>query len=202
MALTLCSLPMFLKSDLGEIEMFSAILVRRSEEWDGADWPASGGPIVIGTDMRPKRQPRPCAAPVGPSSSTAIGPIRQMKQPSHTPISSTITTSVEKSRANGMQAVAMPMKKKAACCIWTRLTPGMSATLPHTRRLTPDVTPTHMTRISGLAAGITSRVCFTCDTRTTPGWGARSLVPDARETSPDWPKHTKSGVGNKGSPFL
>ena len=44
--------------------------------------PAAGGPIVIGTDISPSKNPKPWAAPAGPSKSKAMGPNRQTKHPS------------------------------------------------------------------------------------------------------------------------
>ena len=115
----------------------------------------------MGNEAIPRRQPIPWAAPEGPRRSKAIGPSRQMKQPSDIPITRVRKMSTPKWDAKGMQAVATPRTTKAPCCMRIRLTCGISATFPKRSREKPDVAPMHMTRISPLESGNTSCVCFT-----------------------------------------
>ena len=53
--------------------------------------PAIGGPIVIGMEKSPKRDPIAWLAPLEPQRSNAIGPKRVTKQPSKRPIIQQIT---------------------------------------------------------------------------------------------------------------
>lgn len=47
--------------------------------------PATGGPTVSGIEQKPKRKPIACDAPLCPTTSNAIGPNNEMKQPSNKP---------------------------------------------------------------------------------------------------------------------
>ena len=123
--------------------------------------PASGGPIVMGTEKILNIHPRACDAPSSPTRSKAIGPKRQMNSPSHRPISRHITTKVVKVPANGMHKEVMPRKNNAACCRRTRLTQRTSASRPNTILATPDVMPMNMGSRFPLDAGKTSFVCWT-----------------------------------------
>lgn len=123
--------------------------------------PARGGPAVMGKDAIPRRHPIPWAAPAGPSKSKAIGPMRQIKQPSEMPITKVRKINTPKWLANGMQAVAIPSRRKEVCCILMRLMLGRSATLPKMSREIPEVAPIHITRTSPFASGKTSFECLT-----------------------------------------
>lgn len=48
--------------------------------------PATGGPVVMGTEKRPSRDPMAWLAPPAPHRSKAMGPIRVTKQPSKRPM--------------------------------------------------------------------------------------------------------------------
>lgn len=54
--------------------------------------PAMAGPNVRGMEHMARRHPMACEAPAGPTMSKAMGPRREMKQPSKRPIPSTTTT--------------------------------------------------------------------------------------------------------------
>ena len=48
--------------------------------------PATGGPVVMGMEKRPSREPMAWLAPWAPHRSKAMGPIRVTKQPSKRPM--------------------------------------------------------------------------------------------------------------------
>lgn len=94
--------------------------------------------------------------------SKAIGPSRQMKRPSHNPITKQMTTSATKLSAKGMHIVVTPSNRKAPCCIWTRLRHLQSDASPKNMRETPDVMLMHIGSRFPSDPGKMSLVCLTC----------------------------------------
>lgn len=90
-------------------------------------------------------KPMACEAPLGPTRSNAMGPMRQTKIPSQMPMTRQITMRLAKLLAKGMHIVVMPRTANAICCMWMRFTDLISATFPNIIRATPDVILKHMT---------------------------------------------------------
>ena len=123
--------------------------------------PASGGPTVMGREKMAKRKPSACEAPFSPTRSKAMGPSRQMKRPSQSPITRQMTIRISKWEAKGMQAVLIPNNINATCCMCTRLTQLTSAKIPNRMRETPDVTLMHIGSRFPSDPGNMSSVCLT-----------------------------------------
>lgn len=71
-----------------------------------------GGPTVMGTDIRPNKKPMAWDMSLAPTSSKAIGAMRQMKQPSNSPISRSTAISPPKILQSGIIMDMTPMTKK------------------------------------------------------------------------------------------
>lgn len=69
------------------------------------------GPKVRGIEHKARRHPMACEAPLGPTMSKAMGPRREMKQPSKRPIPSTMTMKNAKWLAAVRTIVREPMQK-------------------------------------------------------------------------------------------
>ena len=76
-----------------------------------------GGPDIIGMENIPNKKPSACEAPLSPTRSKAIGPRKQIKRPSQSPMMSVITMRPTNELEKGMQRVVAPITKKANCCI-------------------------------------------------------------------------------------
>ena len=115
----------------------------------------------MGREKMAKRKPRACEAPVSPTRSKAIGPSKQMKSPSQTPITRQMTMRTSKFGAKGMHAVLIARSVNAACCMRTRLTQLKSARIPNRMRASPDVMLMHIGSRLPLDPGNVSLVYLT-----------------------------------------
>ena len=70
---------------------------------------------MSGTEQRVSRNPMACDAPAGPTSSNAIGPSSEMKQPSNNPMARTMATRSGNERQNASVMVSVPITRNDTC---------------------------------------------------------------------------------------
>lgn len=70
-----------------------------------------GGPTVKGIEHMPNRNPIACVAPSRPHISNAMGPKRDIKQPSNNPMAKEISSNIINEGVTGRSIVRAPMLK-------------------------------------------------------------------------------------------
>lgn len=73
------------------------------------------GPQVKGIEQKASKHPMACDAPAVPTISKAMGPSREMKQPSNRPMNNAITMKKGMALAAVISIVRVPMQKKDIC---------------------------------------------------------------------------------------
>lgn len=109
--------------------------------------------MVNGKEQSPKRKPIAWVAPELPQISYAIGPSKEIKHPSKSPIPSEKTQSKTNDSVNGNNNVISPIITKASCCNRILLMRGTSATIPNSNRPKNDANPMHITGMFGFSSG-------------------------------------------------
>ena len=92
--------------------------------------PATGGPVVMGMEKRPSREPMAWLAPWDPHRSKAIGPIRVTKQPSKRPMTAQMRSSTSYLCSPASWAVTIIMDDIARFLIVTDGFPSVFANAP------------------------------------------------------------------------